>query len=74
MKGRNLICCCEASSGLIETGVSWKVEKVFVGIFKLLYKICMNIHFVNLLQKKLQNKFGNMLLEIRGALIFLRFS
>jgi len=27
MKGRNVIGCCEASSGKTQTGVSWKVEK-----------------------------------------------
>jgi len=40
MKGRNVIGCCEASSGLIETGVWWKVEKRNVAIFNLLNNLC----------------------------------
>ena len=57
MNGRNVIGCCEASSGWIETGVSWKVEKRNVAIFYLFNKLCMWIYFVKLLQnEKLQNK------------------
>ena len=54
MKGRNVIGCCEASSGLIETGVSWKVEKRDVAIFYLFNKLRMQSHFVKLLQNEKQ--------------------
>lgn len=41
IKWRNVIGCCEASSGCIYAGVSLKVEKGNVSIFNLFNTLCM---------------------------------